>query len=93
MKLLKFNDTIFNYFSRYTGRVAFIGPVHYTKGLFVGVITDDPSWGKNNGTALILFICFYNVLYLIGVVRGVEYFKCNGNQKGLMASISDVKKL
>lgn len=37
-------------FYRYTGRVAFVGPVHYTKGLFVGVITDDPAWGKNNGT-------------------------------------------
>jgi dynactin complex subunit len=31
------------------GRVAFTGPVHYTKGLYVGVIMDDTTAGKNTG--------------------------------------------
>lgn len=30
------------------GKVAFIGPVHYTRGEFVGVVLDLPV-GKNNG--------------------------------------------
>lgn len=34
---------------RYSGKVAYVGPVHYAKGIFVGVITDDPACGKNNG--------------------------------------------
>jgi dynactin complex subunit len=29
--------------------VAFRGMVHYAKGIFLGVVTDDSS-GKNNGT-------------------------------------------
>lgn len=31
------------------GVVAFCGTVHYTKGVYVGVIMNDPSAGKNNG--------------------------------------------
>ena len=40
---------------RYVGTVAFVGPVHYAKGIFVGVITDDPTSGKNDGMHIELF--------------------------------------
>ena len=29
--------------------VAYVGPVHYAKGIFVGVIMDQKEAGKNNG--------------------------------------------
>lgn len=29
--------------------MAYVGTVHYAKGIFVGVIMDDSSMGKNNG--------------------------------------------
>ena len=35
--------------NRHTGSVAFIGPVHYADGIFVGVVLDNPV-GKNDGT-------------------------------------------
>ena len=31
----------------------FIGEVHYARGIFYGVVVDDLSVGKNNGT----FVC------------------------------------
>lgn len=34
---------------RHKGTLAFVGSVHYAKGLFAGVELDDPA-GKNNGT-------------------------------------------
>jgi len=34
---------------RHRGVVAFLGEVHYAKGLYAGVIMNDPSQGKNNG--------------------------------------------
>jgi len=35
--------------SRHPGVVGYVGKVHYTKGIFVGVIVDSGA-GKNNGT-------------------------------------------
>ncbi|KAJ1427334.1 CAP Gly-rich domain-containing protein, partial [Ochromonadaceae sp. CCMP2298] len=32
------------------GLVAFVGPVHYAKGVYVGVVMDSPEAGKNKGT-------------------------------------------
>ena len=34
---------------RETGTVAFVGEVQYAKGIFVGVVMDNPKAGKNNG--------------------------------------------
>jgi dynactin complex subunit len=39
-----------HYFStRHEAKIAYIGDVHYAKGVYVGVIMKDPSQGKNNG--------------------------------------------
>ena len=35
--------------NRYTGTLAFIGEVHYTKGIYAGVVMDKPEAGKNKG--------------------------------------------
>ena len=32
-----------------TGTVLFAGPVHYAKGMFAGLVMDDPGHGKNSG--------------------------------------------
>jgi dynactin complex subunit len=37
-------------YCRHKGKVAFVGDVHYAKGIFVGVVMDDPKQGKNSGT-------------------------------------------
>lgn len=29
--------------------MGFVGEVHYAKGIFVGIVTDDPAHGKNDG--------------------------------------------
>lgn len=34
---------------RHTGTVAYVGQVHYAKGLFVGVVMDNKHFGKNHG--------------------------------------------
>lgn len=36
-------------YCRHRGVVAFVGEVHYAKGVYVGVICNDRSVGKNNG--------------------------------------------
>lgn len=36
--------------NRITGQVAYVGPVDYAKGTYIGVITDNPTDGKNNGS-------------------------------------------
>ena len=38
---------------RHQGLLMFIGEVHYARGIFYGVVVDDLSVGKNNGT----FVC------------------------------------
>jgi dynactin complex subunit len=32
------------------GRVAYVGEVHYTKGVFCGIVVSGRGGGKNNGT-------------------------------------------
>jgi dynactin complex subunit len=44
---LSFNE-IFLIF-RNKGTVAFVGEVHYAKGVFAGIVMDDPNVGKNDG--------------------------------------------
>ena len=34
---------------RHRGTVAFVGEVHYVKGMYVGVVMDDRTVGKNDG--------------------------------------------
>lgn len=36
-------------FYRHLGKVAFVGPVHYAKGTYVGVVMDLAAVGKNDG--------------------------------------------
>lgn len=36
-------------FCRHLGKVAFVGPVHYAKGTYVGVVMDLAAVGKNDG--------------------------------------------
>ena len=40
--------TPYTLYSR-TGTVLFAGPVHYAKGMFAGLVMDDPGHGKNSG--------------------------------------------
>ena len=37
------------WFYRHLGKVAFVGPVHYAKGTYVGVVMDLAAVGKNDG--------------------------------------------
>jgi hypothetical protein len=43
--------------------VAYLGPVHYTKGDFAGLIVEDVSAGKNNGNLS------KKILYLMNYYR------------------------
>jgi dynactin complex subunit len=47
---LSFINTIFFNTDRHEGKVAFVGEVHYAKGIYVGIIMKDSEHGKNNGT-------------------------------------------
>lgn len=49
--------------TKVTGTIAFVGRVHYSKGVFVGLVVDHPPHGKNNGESTVC-ILQYN-LYII----------------------------
>ena len=60
---------------RISGVVAYVGPVEYAKGIYVGVITDNPTDGKNNGIKFLRYALLFvphdcvsnaNMLYSIG---------------------------
>lgn len=88
-------------FLRHTGKAAFVGPVHYAKGTYVGVVMDDAQTGKNNGKHTpYINLCFAYLrllLFMVHVIQGViketEYFKCPPGTKGLMVPLSDVLRL
>lgn len=58
---------------RYIGEVAFVGPVHYAEGEYVGaIIVDDSGAGKNNGEhitlSLTLLLHMMSTALLISVI-------------------------
>lgn len=77
--------------------MAFVGEVHYSKGVFCGVIVTG-SGGKNNG-----MVCFPSTNYyakhswlkyavLIGTIKGHKYFTC-AEKKGLMVKLDEVRRV
>ena len=60
---------------RHQGLLMFIGEVHYARGIFYGVVVDDLSVGKNNGT----FVCTgtdYCTAFLFAKALTGTYFSC-----------------
>lgn len=82
---------------RHTGVVAYVGTVHYAKGVYVGVVMDDDTVGKNNGklsqsTSFAFHQCIPHHL-LAGSVKGITYFKCPTNKKALLVAVGEVEKI
>ena len=84
--------------------MAYLGEVHYAKGVFAGVVMDNSDAGKNNGESDSNFVLLQSAVAMIngdfkicihfsGTVKGVEYFKCPGGSKGLVLPLADVVKI
>ena len=88
----------FQYLHRHRGVVAYLGEVHYAKGLYAGVVMNDPMQGKNNGISQIACVAtsyfpLINTAVLTGIIKGKEYFHCGAKEKGLMVPIGDIKHI
>jgi dynactin complex subunit len=72
------------------GVVAFVGEVHYAKGVYAGVVMDDRNVGKNNGELVFWFLVVSLHLFCAGTIKGIEYFRCGSTEKALMVPINEV---
>lgn len=60
---------------RETGVVAFVGDVHYAKGIYLGIVMDNSRVGKNNGTikGVKYFSCPKGSLALMAPITDVKH--------------------